>query len=808
MPYTFGDLKSELRPILWPQGEAENLVVPHNKFFEEALIDLQRWVPCLQYNNTQIFRACSRFYQCGLTVMEQPVGGYPLQSIGNRIVSVAVIDKINPTTKQEDENSPDDWCSKIQYDQVDYCQIEKYSQHVKTCSTCGGGVAAFADFSGIFGYPADLCSKGNFPVPTDQEYLASPGLPMGLHYQPQTSTDSARGRARRGVWALHRGRIYLAPWLQGTETAIVEWDGIKNTWDDLDIVEDNVTLKRAIRYYVAWNQARDYDQDNDAAARAEDNFNDARQDLMRDCREETRVRGCEPSHARQAVLPITVERVEPVPATVQNQESAVGSEDCASVSTPEFWPPAGSLVVYPTYVFISSATEGATIYYTLDGSAPTRDSFLYSGPFQIASGINVKAIAFKGTCPSEVASTGYTAYSTTAGDNDYHRLCDTGDKVGQWYQFTPDGSPDHKWALTISFDDAAEIAGIEVYRTESDGSWNSGKCWGTSYLIYPDELDGASFATFPLGVVLGGVQINNAYAESFASVGIGEYAFTLYGETLGYDADTYYKCVIRLTDGRRIYLFTGRDCTPGTCTELAPETVSSSLVINGYTASFAAGEIMVDGVATAAYRVDLEWFYDHTSDCFRLATIAVTNLRILSTTPPDFVPTFGNLTTGMCLAAGESVVVGNATVGGYNVAGGCLAAPVDVPVQPTFTPTATPTPTPTPTPTSTATPTPTPTSTPPPSGCYEAYQVVWAGGAHLFNMYYAGGNTWTTGVVECSGESGTYYGTISGAPGSWVIHNVSTCPSDPFDDTFLGSGTGNCPEGSYSGGCTVTPYPG
>ena len=118
MPYTFGDLKSELRPLLWPQGEAENLVIPHNKFFEEALLDLQRWVPCLQVNNTQIYRACSRFYQCGLTVMEQPVGGNQPQSIGNRIVSVAVIDKINPSTHREDPDSPDDWCSKIIYDQI------------------------------------------------------------------------------------------------------------------------------------------------------------------------------------------------------------------------------------------------------------------------------------------------------------------------------------------------------------------------------------------------------------------------------------------------------------------------------------------------------------------------------------------------------------------------------------------------------------------------------------------------------------------------------------------------------------------
>ena len=207
--FTFGDLKAELRPMLWPQGEADRLVVPHNKFFEEALVEIQRWVDCLQYNNTQLFRACSRFYHCGLSVMEQPVSLADSRSIGNRIVSVSVIDKINPKTKLEDPDSPDDWCSRIYYQPTSYQLLTQYQQQVKSCQTCGTGLGVGIDFGGLFGFPFYDCGKGRFPVPDDAEYLASPGLPMGYHYQPQTSTNSKWGRSKQGVWAVEIGRAHV-----------------------------------------------------------------------------------------------------------------------------------------------------------------------------------------------------------------------------------------------------------------------------------------------------------------------------------------------------------------------------------------------------------------------------------------------------------------------------------------------------------------------------------------------------------------------------------------------------------------------
>lgn len=59
-------------------------------------------------------------------------------------------------------------------------------------------------------------------------------------------------------------------------------------------------------------------------------------------------------------------------------------------------------------VTISCATEGATIYYTTDGTTPTAGSTAYSGSFNVANLTTVKAIAIKAGCDnSDVASEEY-----------------------------------------------------------------------------------------------------------------------------------------------------------------------------------------------------------------------------------------------------------------------------------------------------------------------------------------------------------------------------------------------------------------
>lgn len=76
-------------------------------------------------------------------------------------------------------------------------------------------------------------------------------------------------------------------------------------------------------------------------------------------------------------------------------------------AAPLFSPEAGT-VVPGTKVAITSATEGAKIYYTLDGSVPTTASAEYDQPIEVTGDMTIKAIAVAdGYLESEVATAVY-----------------------------------------------------------------------------------------------------------------------------------------------------------------------------------------------------------------------------------------------------------------------------------------------------------------------------------------------------------------------------------------------------------------
>ncbi|MFS0921621.1 chitobiase/beta-hexosaminidase C-terminal domain-containing protein, partial [Brevibacillus sp. 179-C 1.1 NHS] len=71
--------------------------------------------------------------------------------------------------------------------------------------------------------------------------------------------------------------------------------------------------------------------------------------------------------------------------------------------------PSGGVVPSGAKVTLSSSTEGATVYYTTDGSTPSRSSVEYTGPIEVTSEITIKAIAVKeGMLDSEVMEEHYT----------------------------------------------------------------------------------------------------------------------------------------------------------------------------------------------------------------------------------------------------------------------------------------------------------------------------------------------------------------------------------------------------------------
>lgn len=434
MPFTFLNLKQAVRAEVWPAGEARSRRPAHDKWFLDALIEIQRYVECFQQNNTDLIPHCATLFNCGLTsfdfsramikqlsVVNAPgvaladltqtstdvfkvdeslpsdsFPGYPntvnsgingffasvtappsvrfdyvtpavvtaytldlivedganevpfllegsndsstWNTVDSRLITFAADEPRHTLTVEVDNATafryyrlsvgvvgdsftttfgalgffysltftgylpsdlvgPIDWCSVIPYDQVDFCHIQSYLGRSRQAGCCLPPHL-------FFGLPlACMSGKGVVPVPTDEGL--PPGLPileLGYKY-PQTSTDAKR-RAFRGVWANDRGRIYIAPWIQSSETVVLKWDGIKRSYSDDDPVDPDPQFVRAVKLFVQKEYERDDNRDYVAADRIEREFNIALQGLWKDCHDETTIRACEGSKAR-AASPIT-----------------------------------------------------------------------------------------------------------------------------------------------------------------------------------------------------------------------------------------------------------------------------------------------------------------------------------------------------------------------------------------------------------------------------------------------------------------------------------------------------------------------
>ena len=97
------------------------------------------------------------------------------------------------------------------------------------------------------------------------------------------------------------------------------------------------------------------------------------------------------------------------------QGGSGGGQQTVSVSAPVF---AGETQFEETTEVSMSAEAGATIHYTLDGSTPTAESAVYSGPVTLTETTTVKAIAVKDGVSSSVTSRVYTKGGNAGGDGE------------------------------------------------------------------------------------------------------------------------------------------------------------------------------------------------------------------------------------------------------------------------------------------------------------------------------------------------------------------------------------------------------
>lgn len=95
----------------------------------------------------------------------------------------------------------------------------------------------------------------------------------------------------------------------------------------------------------------------------------------------------------------------------------------ATVDTPTFSPVGGTYTSAQS-VTISSATSGATIHYTTDGTTPTSSSTTYSSAISVSSTTTIKAIAMVNDISSAVATATYTINSGSGGSEEWVLVTD------------------------------------------------------------------------------------------------------------------------------------------------------------------------------------------------------------------------------------------------------------------------------------------------------------------------------------------------------------------------------------------------
>jgi hypothetical protein len=110
--------------------------------------------------------------------------------------------------------------------------------------------------------------------------------------------------------------------------------------------------------------------------------------------------------------------------------SGIFFDQAGEVSAPFIWPKGGTFSE-STIVTLESTTEGASLFYTLDGSTPTANSLSYAGPVTLTETCVLKAIALKpGLTPSPVRTGSFIRHDNVPGTVRFVRADTT--RGGNW----------------------------------------------------------------------------------------------------------------------------------------------------------------------------------------------------------------------------------------------------------------------------------------------------------------------------------------------------------------------------------------
>jgi len=229
----FPDRGNSAEPL---DGIPQGLLVPFQMFCWEAMRDLQDYVDGLQVDHVSIYRQCATTFRCGQTYIDAPDG---------QVSRVFTVYNSGAVDEQ------DDYCAHVNYNWASFPALHHWSR--------------------LF----------SIRVPRMPDNTGLLPLTLGFKY-PEAVTDSEYGRARSGIWTIHKRQLIVAPWIQSTEKLVVQWSGKKSTWGDQDLVVDDARYFQVVREYVKAQWSRIYDKDTEAYQQALFEWQAARSQFIRE----------------------------------------------------------------------------------------------------------------------------------------------------------------------------------------------------------------------------------------------------------------------------------------------------------------------------------------------------------------------------------------------------------------------------------------------------------------------------------------------------------------------------------------------
>lgn len=253
----FSEFRDRVQAIVFPEGEAENLVSTHNSYIKDALINLQTFVPCLRDNNVDFYRKDAMQEWCNIDIFNSQRG------------SIHAVYAFKPGTE----------CKKFYYDPKSTAFIDQWIERQK-CTNC-------SDTDDPDTSRSPSChERVDADVPcTDPDYAQ--------YGDDGTESDCTWKRSNRYYAIGPNAKTFLAPRIPCDYVVAIHWEGTKTKWADSDPVPDDDALTIAVSKFVQAQRAIFLDHDTQLYDRIMNpqlgEYAIARAELIHRCNRERRI---------------------------------------------------------------------------------------------------------------------------------------------------------------------------------------------------------------------------------------------------------------------------------------------------------------------------------------------------------------------------------------------------------------------------------------------------------------------------------------------------------------------------------------